>query len=291
MMKTLIIAPEGMLRRYLLEEFKADQCISVSLDENTSLPVGTRFDLAVLAPSRDSTVGDHSLPALRSILKSLAAKENLPGSLTLIGSDAVYSPDAGAGIDENTPLNPADAHGEFMAAAEREVKLWSEATGVGCTVLRAAMTFGKDVDGVAAGLFADVIGRRYIHVRGEEGRISVVTAIDLARAVRLTAGTTGVFNVADGSDPTWCRLAEAMSANAGAEKRMATLPAKWADVAWRYAKALPAVRASLSPAVRETRSLTRTLSSEKLQLASGWSPFNTLDVLARTDPDYPYCDK
>lgn len=253
----------------------------------------TAFDLVVHAagtsdPARAMQV---NLEGTRHLLKALAKLPQRPRALTYISCYSVYSPDAGEMADETTPLDAADETGRSKALAEKEARLWARAAGVPLTILRPGLMFGTGVSGLAAEMFKDVIAGRYIHVRGQEGRISVVTALDVADAVAKTAGIDGVFNVADDSSPRWLDLAEAMSANAGALKRMVTLPPKWADQAWRFCRAIPAVAASLRPAVRERRSVSLTLNSAKLRQTVDWHHHNTLEVLARTDRDYPYQEK
>lgn len=306
-MKILLTGAGGLAGRYIRSEFSEATITAIdsreALDLSRPLPEGslesldpdpsTPYDLIIhsagttdaaraMADNHESTV---------NLLHALSRLPRRPLALTLISCHSVYSPDAGEDVTEETPLHPADEIGRSKMLAEKEARLWAEAAGVPLTILRAGMLFGTGVRGEAAEMFRDVLTGRYIHVRGAEGRISVLCAYDLARAVRLTAGIPGIFNVADSSNPTWKELAEAMTANAGARKRMMTLPPRWADEAWRFARMLPAVAASLSPAVRERRSRSLTLSTEKLAAAIDWQPHDTLHVLSRTDKDYPYQEK
>lgn len=223
-----------------------------------------------------------------TLLHEVAHRDVLPDALVYISSWEVYSPDAGEEIGEDTPASPATEQGHQHLHAERECILWGEASGVPVAVLRPGVMFGTGMEGWPQDLFLDVIHGRYLHVRGQQGRLSVVTALDVARAVQAIAGKEGVYNVADGQGPTWLALAEAMSANAGARKRMVTLPEKWAEIAWKYGKAIPAVKASLAPEVLERRSYICSLSPQKIIEATGLKFFNTLEVLAREASDYPY---
>ena len=221
---------------------------------------------------------------------SLASSPSPLSYLTLISTEEGYSTVAGADVDENFPLRPASSAGNIAVAIEKEARLWAEASSTPLIILRTATPFGSGMEGWPVTLFHQVLAGSYLHVRGIAGRLSTVMGCDLAHASRLTATLPGIYNVADGVGPTWLKLAEAMSANAGAQKRMITLPAQWADIAWKFLKPLPAVRDSLSPEVREHRSMSRNLSSRKLREATGMTFYNTLEVLARTDRNYPYKD-
>lgn len=279
-----------MLLQYIKEVFPG------SVRSGDTVPVGGPLpELVVVGSDLPGASPDNSpeerLECLKSFLHALShlSGSSLPKSLCFISSDHVYSPDAGEDLDEEIPLNPADDEGRLALAGENECRLWAEAAGLPLLILRPAMMLGNDVGGTALALFEDVMAGRYIHVRGQEGRISMVTALDVARVIKELCGVNGTFNVSDGNSATWLQIAEAMSANTGKEKRMPALPEKWADLAWRMASAIPAVKASLSPAVRERRSLSRTLSIARLRAAlPDFAPFPALDVLARRAPKYPY---
>ena len=147
--------------------------------------------------------------------------------------------------------------------------------------------FGSGIHGRMAILYNAVVAGRYIHVRGQEGRISLVTACDVARAVRMLWRSGGVYNVTDGRPATWLELAEAMSANHGAMKRMITLPRKWAELAVKTG----IVKGLLSREVIDERGRTLTYSADKLCQAIDWQPFSTIEVIKRTATGYPYQDR
>lgn len=279
-MKVLLTVSSDFTESILRAEWRDDFYRVVHIGEDELPP--EEFDLVILEPDKPEKV--------RSFLHSLSRLPKVPAAVTLLSNEEVYSPDAGDDVDETTPLHPATERGRNAVAIEKETLLWAEAANTILTVLRCAIPFGPDMKGWAVDFFNQVTSGRFLHVRGISGRLSTVMGIDIAHATRLTAALPGIFNVADGTGPTWLELAEAMSANAGAQKRMITLPAKWADLAWKLFPRIPAVRDSLSPEIREKRSLSRNLSSRKISEATGMTFFNTLHVLARTDKKYPYQD-
>ncbi len=229
-----------------------------------------------------------NLNGTRRLLKMLEARP--PRAFVYISSAKVYGDFAGKGIAESACLRPSDEIGKSYALAEREITAWAEKHGVILTVLRPALTFGPGVKGEMLRLFNQVVSGRYIHIRGNEAQVSLVTAYDLARAAILLSGQPGVYNVSDGRDVTLIQLCEAMSANAGARRRMTHLPAKWADLAFRFFRWLPIVNEQLSPSVRRRRETSLTLDSSRLKADTDMDFFDTLSVIARENKDYPYED-
>lgn len=51
------------------------------------------------------------------------------------------------------------------------------------TVVRPALMFGTGVDGWLLQLFNRVTRGHYVHIRGNEAKVSLVTALDTARAM------------------------------------------------------------------------------------------------------------
>lgn len=232
---------------------------------------------------RDSV--EINLNGTRWLIKMLEA--NPPRSFVYISSCKVYG-EAGERIAESDFLRPADETGKSFVLAERELTAWAEKHGVILTILRPALTFGPGVAGEMFGLFNQVVSGRYIHIRGNEAKVSLVTAYDLARAAILLMHSGGVYNVSDGREVTLIQLCEAMSANAGACRRMTHLPARWADVAYRLLGRLPIIKEQLSPSVRRKREASLTLDSSKLRNVTDMDFFDTLSVIARVNKDYPY---
>lgn len=250
-----------------------------------------RFDLVVhAAGSADAeTAIDLNLEGTRRLLQALEG--NPPRELVYISSWEVYSPDSGAKVTEDHQTWAATKVGQSKARAEQLVREWCDQRNVKLTILRPARMFGKGVHGEMKGLFNDVVNGRYIHVRGNDARLSLVCAIDVADAAIRLHSIGGTYNITDGKDAAWIELAEAMSANSGAMKRQTFLPKQWAETAWRLTPWIPAVKASLSPEVLTLRSKTLTLSDESIRRAlPEWTPYPAIEVISRQNPDYPYSE-
>ena len=236
----------------------------------------------------DERASELNLEATRRLLGSLG--EALPRRVVYVSSWQVYSPDAGEGVDESRPTFAWSAAGRSHAQTELLLEKWAAENGVTLTVVRPALMFGKGVDGDMLRLFNRVVRGHYVHIRGNDARMSAITAVDAARAIVKLAGTPGIFNLSDGRSHTWLSLAEAMTANVGAQKRMTTLPESWARWIYRFFRWLPVVEETLSESALAPVSRTLVLDNSRARQAPGLEFHDTLEVIARRDKDYPYED-
>lgn len=293
----LITGRSGLLGRYVARQFEGSNISSLGKSrENTFV-----CDLSVNKPSFNgkkfttvihcagtSSENDAMAVNYDGSLNLLAAlEENVPENFIFISSYEVYSADAGEGVDENRPLWATSKVGQSKALAEKKIEEWCSERGVTLTIVRPAILFGTGVKGRMLNLFNDAVSGRYIHIRGNDARLSVVTALDVARFIKRIHTTGGTFNVADGFNPKLIDLVEAMTENHGARKRPVTLPPKWASVIWKFGRFIPLVDSQLNPSILKRRSTTLTLDNSRAT-ATGMSFHNTIEVIARRDNTYPY---
>lgn len=300
----LITGARGMLGKYIKESF-SDPDISISslgisqennfsCDLSSSVPsFGTkRFDTVVhcagTASEKDALAVNHQ--GTLNLLKALDAAP--PKHFVFISSFEVYSHDAGELVDEDRQLWATSKTGQSKALAEKALTEWCAAHDVVLTILRPARMFGTGIKGEMLTLFNDAVDGHYIHIRDNDARLSVVTALDVARFTGIIYEKGGTYNLSDGINPRLIDLVEAMTENHGARKRPSALPIKWARLIWNVGKIIPIINRQLSPEVIKKRSTTLTLdNSRALAAADGFSFHNTLDVIARRDPSYPYESK
>ncbi len=301
-MNILVTGASGMLGGYLLPILKKEDNVVTTLqrhdadiicDLTKDAPqLGSKnFDLVIHSAGShdDADALELNFEGTRRLLEALDAKP--PKEFVYVSSWEVYSPDSGEDVKEDHQLWASTKVGQSKARAEEIVRKWAEEHGVLLTIVRPARMFGKGVKGEMKTLFNDVINSRYIHVRDNDARLSLVCASDVAEAILMLHSIGGTYNIADNKGAKWIELAEAMSSNSGAMKRQTFLPEKWAEVAWKIASWLPPVKTSLSPDTLTRRSKTLTLSTEALQNAlPKWNPYPTLDVISRENKDYPYVD-
>lgn len=250
------------------------------------------FDTVIHCAGTESD--DNAFPlnyeGTKRLIESLSRskKGGMPKEFVYISSYKVYGDDAGENVDEEAALHASSEAGMSKARAEEFLREWAAGNDVTLTIMRPARMFGNGVAGEALRLFNDAINGKYIHVRGNDARQSLVCAYDVARAVRKVYKSGGLYNAADGVNPRFLELVEAMTANAGAKKRMTCLPSAWAEWLWRLGRWVPSIDRHLNPAVVSDRMKTLTIDGSRLAKDAEMIYFNTIDVIEHTAKGYPY---
>lgn len=296
--KVLITGGQGMLGQYLLEEFREFEIQTLGLKETNTIIADLSKDSPKMGDVKFDTVihtagtedERYAMPLnLEGTKRLLQALESFPpNNFVYISSYRVYSRDAGNDITEDTNLWASDETGKSKALAEKYVEDWCKERGVVLTIIRPAMMFGKGVRGETLTLFNDAIGGKYIHIRGNDANVSIVTAYDVAKAIKKIYRIGGIYNASDGRNPRLIDLVESMTANAGAKKRMTHLPLAWAEWVWRLGRWVPSIDRNLSPKVVEARMKTLTIDGSKLSQITGLKYHDTILVMEHEDKNYPY---
>lgn len=296
----LVTGAGGMLGSYILKEFGDEDVKTLGLKPESDYSV----DLIRESPDfndeyfhtvihcagteEESRAMDLNLEGTKRLLNALESEP--PENFVYISSYRVYSRDAGENIDEDTNLWASDTVGKSKALTETFLREWCERNDVTLTIIRPARMFGTGVHGESLRLFNDALSGKYIHIRGNDAKISLVCALDVANAIKNVYEKGGVYNASDSHAVKFIELVEGMTANAGAKKRMTHLPAAWAEWLWRLGRWVPSINRHLHPQVVENRMKSLTLNGTKLSEASGINFHDTLAVIERRDKSYPYLD-
>lgn len=112
------------------------------------------------------------------------------------------------------------------------------------SILHPAHIIGTGMDGLPRRIVNGIARGTYFHVEGNEARISVVHALDVAMLARIVAPLGGEYHFGDNINPTIKDLAEALSVRVN-HKRIPTLSPKWARIASRFGKLLGGIDAEL----------------------------------------------
>lgn len=294
----LITGAGGMLGSYLLEEFAEEKVSTlgkrqesdyvVDLSKDTPDFEGKKFETVIhTAGCEDGGEAMAlNLEGTKRLLKAL--EDNPPENFVYISSYKVYSRDAGENVTEDANLWASDEVGKSKALAEQYLRDWCETRDVTLSIIRPARMFGNGVHGETLRLFNDALSGKYVHIRGNDAKVSLVCALDVAKAIKEIYTRGGVYNAADPEPVRFIDLVEAMTANAGALKRMTHLPAQWAEWLWRLGRWIPSIDRNLHPSVVEARMKSLTLDGTRLSKASGHPYHSTLAVISRSHPTYPY---
>lgn len=297
----LLTGASGMLGGYLKEVFSdysvttlgrsEDDDIKASFGNGGEVPQLGYYDLVVHTASDHDVERaiDVNFEGTRKLLAALG--KNPPRCFIFVSCAEVYGRNYGGEISEKNHLWIEDKFGQSKVLAAREVESWCKEHGVISTILRPAPMFGRGMKGKWAETFNAVESGRYILVRGNSTVCSIVLAYDVARVVREIHTIGGIYNVADPRHHRFADIIEAMGANSGRFRTPYRLPAKWARLAARIGDRLPLsgiLPTSASLAFQLT-SLTYDCSA-LLDALPGFRFLNTVDVIARRDPGYPYSD-
>lgn len=107
--------------------------------------------------------------------------------------------------------------------AEATVTEAAKRLGAPLAILRPAEIIGTGMTGLPRDIVNRIYRGTFFHIAdANEPRISVIHALDVARAATVAAGHEGIFTLSDGSDPTLKELAEALSHRLG-HKRIYSL--------------------------------------------------------------------
>lgn len=294
----LITGASGMLGSYVSESFRDHKLYSLGRGPQNDFICDLRhvvpefkeqkFNLVVhcAGTEDDNQASSLNIDGTLNLLRGLETSP--PVNFVFISSYKVYSADAGENVNEDTPLWASSEAGRTKAVAEEKVRKWAGANNVNLTIIRPARMFGNKVSGETLRLFNDAVKGNYIHIRGNDSRISLVTALDVAQAIVKVYEKGGIYNATDGRNPKLLEMMEALTANAGAQKRMIHLPPAWAEWFWRLGRFIPVIKNNLSPEVVEQRLKTLTLDGTRLAETTSMNFFDTIKVIKGTSPFYPY---
>lgn len=286
-----------MLGRYLMHEFEDMDVVTLGLHPESNFVAdltretpdfhNQRFDTVIHTAGTENNIEGMALnlEGTKKLLDALVAHP--PENFVYISSHKVYSRDAGEDITEDENTWASDEAGKSKALAEEYLKEWCEKKDVTLTIIRPARMFGTGVKHETLQLFNDALSGKYIHIRGNDAKVSLVCALDVAKGIRKLYDEGGIYNASD-KPARLIDMIEALTANAGGKKRMTHLPVAWAEWLWRLGRWIPSINRNLHPQVVESRMKTKTLDGSKFVETSGIKYHDTISVIERRDPEYPY---
>ena len=153
--------------------------------------------------------------------------EDVAAGATPQAHTAVMISSASAPAAESAAKAAEDVSGKLTKAEQAFVDECSRA-GLRYFILRAAPIVCTGMQGEVRRLAEDIYRGRFFHLPGNEARMSVVHATDIAAATRHLLESdlpSAVYNITDGDDPTVRELAEALAYRMN-DKRISTASTK-----------------------------------------------------------------
>jgi len=182
-----------------------------------NLPKSARYDrvvhLAGKAHSVPRTAAERNsfrtvnLLGTEKLLEALSNLVVFPPIFLFASSVAVYGIQQGENIDESLAPNPLTPYGESKLNAERAIAEWIEKRGGRYLHLRLPLVCFWEAPGNLGAMQRAFQRRRYVRIRGNEARKSMVWAEDVADLITTVTGqTSGAWHLTDGHHPSFSEL-------------------------------------------------------------------------------------
>lgn len=192
-----------------------------------------------------------------------------PECVVMLSTVAVYDAENGENLNELTPIK--ETHD--AAIAEQIV---TESLGeTPLTILRLPLlTVGTGMGGTLRDMVNAISRGTYNTIKDKDARVSVIHASDIGRAIIAAAGTAGIFNLTDRTDPTVALLADALSYRIG--KRIFKTTDR---AARRFARLASAIGFTRPEKMYRFKTTTLTFSSELFYSKFNLTPTDTVNYL------------
>lgn len=288
----LITAAGGFLGKYLIDELRRTlpaepvpaihtAGISPFNDYTVNLAV-ERFEPTrnyrtvyhLLGGCHEGDLTALNVACTRNLLASL--EKNVPENIVYVSSTEVYGAEEGVEINENREPEPVSIAGKTKLEAEEILRDWCGSHDVRLTILRSPDIVGTGMHGPLRQLVNSIYRGNYHHIDDETTHLSVVHAVDVARAMVMLHTVGGTYNITDGVNPSRHDLVEAL-AERMKSKRVYTLRAKRARILARICDFIPFVGYGRKTLAERYRSLT--FDDSRLRRTIDMKPTSVTDYL------------
>lgn len=295
----LFTGQSGTLGHYMRQAFAGFETISIGRSPQDDIQADLRRDFAIprlkatpevcvhAAATTDPDLAEETnIIGTRHLLNAL--ENHPPRHFVYISCTSVYGLTEGELLSETAAAQPCGTVAASKIKAEKMVWEWCAKKEIKCTILRPAYMFGSGIGGWQEETFKAVSRGYFFLIRGSRSRISVVTALDVAAVVRKIYTVGGIFNVADPRARTFEDLIEAMGRNSGKIKTVFRLPLKWARILAKAGNVFRPISIIMDSKKLDFRTRTLTFDVSRLQNAINHEFYDTIEVIARRDKNYPY---
>lgn len=227
-MKILVTGANGFLGKSIVKELSKGNTLfglsrssgdyKVSLDNE--IPIfNQKFDLVIHAAGKAHAIPngraenkqffDVNVLGTRNLLQGLE-NTGLPEQFVFISSVSVYGQENGIQINEEHPLEAKDSYGLSKIVAEQLVLKWCEQHHVVCTILRLPLLVGANPPGNLGTMLRAMDNGYYFNIGGGKAKKSMVLVHDVVSFIPIVATVGGVYNLTDGSHPSFEELSSAL---------------------------------------------------------------------------------
>ena len=301
-MKILLTGANGFLGRYIKEhlrqcnilktlgkssknDYTCDLANEVPiLDNDLSIVIHTAGKAHLIPKSSEETEEFYkvNVQGTANLLKALESPHP-PKSFIFISTVAVYGLNNGNDINEDAQVLAKDPYGHSKIQAENLVQEWCKKHGVIFTILRLPLIAGSNPPGNLGVMIKGIQKGYYFNIDRGQARKSMVLAEDVAKSILKVSKIGGIFNLTDGSHPSFNELSRIISIQIGA-KFVPNLPLLFAKILAKIGDFIGDKFPLNSNKLSKMRA-TLTFDDSKARKAFGWNPLPVIEGFKIEDND------
>jgi len=212
-----------------------------------------------------------------NLLAGLDDLDRKPKRFIFISSVAVYGLEKGENISENHPLLGKTPYAKSKILAEKEVEKWCEKHAVQYLILRLPLVIGKYPKGNLLSISEAIKKGRYIRIKNNHAKKSIVFASDVAQLIKSWNGVQGTYNLTDGNHPSFSRI-ERQICKIHKQKILFSLPKEIAHFIGYFGDLIEFFGIPFMVNTEKIKKVTSTLtfSDEKARNKLSWKPKSSI---------------
>jgi nucleoside-diphosphate-sugar epimerase len=197
------------------------------LSKNSPLLLNESIDLVIHSAGKAHSIPrtetqkqefyDVNVIGTQNLLKGLE-NTGLPKQFIFISSVSVYGLETGLLIKEDAPLLAKDPYGLSKISAEHSVADWCAQNNVVCTILRLPLLVGDNPPGNLGAMINAIEKGFYFNIGGGKAKKSMVLASDVAHFIPIVAAVGGIYNLTDGTHPSFAALSVVIATSKNKKK-------------------------------------------------------------------------
>jgi nucleoside-diphosphate-sugar epimerase len=300
-LRILISGASGFLGKYITAAFSflnlyvdtigRSKENSIIADFEKIIPIPNSYDLVIHAAGKA-----HSIPKTDKDRSSYfkinvigtsnfldGLSKSIPKQFVFISSVSVYGLIEGENINETSSLLAKDPYGKSKIEAEEIVNKWCKENNVICTILRLPLVVGLNPPGNLGAMIFGIKKGYYFNVAGGNAKKSMVLASDIPKFILKAAEVGGIYNLTDGTHPTFNELSKKISFKLG-KSIVLNLPLFAAKILAKFGDIIGDTFPINSNKLSKITS-TLTFDDSKARMSFGWEPTPVLDALKLHEDD------
>lgn len=159
-----------------------------------------------------------------NLLSALSRLAKKPTYFVFISSVAVYGLASGTAISETAPLLATDPYGRSKITSEELISSWCKENNVCLTILRLPLIAGENPPGNLGDMKRAIEKNRFPVIGDGKAKRSMILNADIPQFIDKIKSVGGVYNLTDGTDPSFSELANVLKKTNGGNLLSIPLP-------------------------------------------------------------------